>query len=186
MTEDNRDHWFDPFPPGVALHQEQMIIMVLMIVLMMIVMMMMMMKMNCLGLEKWWKSVLNFSFESVAIMPHIIELCYVTLCCCHVQFTYKADKVQLTFLQLLSSGATQNITFHCRNTVAYFDKKQKTFAKAAIFRTYNDLELVAKKSSKFKYDVASDNCKVCGFYSQPGKYLHFFLWSGHPPGIGFP
>lgn len=74
-------------------------------------------------------------------------------------FTYKADKVQLTFLQLLSSGATQNITFHCRNTVAYFDKKQKTFAKAAIFRTYNDLELVAKKSSKFKYDVASDNCK---------------------------
>lgn len=38
------------------------------------------------------------------------------------KINYKADSNQVGFLQLLSVKATQNITFHCRNTIAYFDK----------------------------------------------------------------
>jgi hypothetical protein len=75
------------------------------------------------------------------------------------QFTYAADRVQLTFLQLLSTTAHQSITYRCHNSVAYFDQESKSFDKAAIFMTYNDLELKAKKS-KFKYSVREDKCKA--------------------------
>jgi len=74
-------------------------------------------------------------------------------------FTYKADRVQLTFLQLLSSHATQNITYHCRNSVAYYDAERKNYKRAAIFMTSNDLELVAKRPPKFRYSVKTDECQ---------------------------
>lgn len=34
---------------------------------------------------------------------------------------YKTDSYQMGFLQLMSAKATQQITFHCKNTVAYRD-----------------------------------------------------------------
>jgi len=74
-------------------------------------------------------------------------------------FTYKADRVQLTFLQLLSNEAYQNITYHCRNSVAYYDHSARNYKQAVKFMTSNDLELVAKKPVKFRYSVALDDCK---------------------------
>ena len=77
-----------------------------------------------------------------------------------IQFTYKADRVQLTFLQLLSASAYQNITYHCRNSVAYYDKKAGNYKKSLLFMTSNDLELVAKRPVKFRYSVKLDECQV--------------------------
>ena len=76
-----------------------------------------------------------------------------------LQFSYKVDKVQLTFLQLLSKEAYQNITYHCKNSTVYFDKASNSFNKAAKFQTYNDLELSPNRR-KFRYHVALDECQV--------------------------
>ena len=76
-----------------------------------------------------------------------------------LQFSYKVDKVQLTFLQLLSKEAYQNITYHCKNSAVYFDKASNSFNKAAKFQTYNDLELSPNRR-KFRYHVALDECQV--------------------------
>ncbi len=76
-----------------------------------------------------------------------------------LQFTYKADRVQLTFLQLLSTDATQNVTYHCRNSVAYYSNAEDSLNQAAKFLTSNDLELQAE-SPKFRYEVTLDECQV--------------------------
>lgn len=44
-----------------------------------------------------------------------------------MKITYKTDSHQLGFLQLLSAKASQKITFHCRNTVAYMHEEQKSY-----------------------------------------------------------
>ena len=75
------------------------------------------------------------------------------------QFTYIADAPQIAALQLLSTHADQNITFHCRNAVAYYDSAGKSHSKAAIFSTADDRELGAL-DKRFSYTVITDNCKV--------------------------
>jgi len=77
-------------------------------------------------------------------------------------FTYKADAVQLTFLQLLSKQAKQTITYHCKNSVAFFEKSSGSYDKALRFMAANDLELVANKPRKFRYDVTEDGCMYGG------------------------
>jgi len=73
------------------------------------------------------------------------------------QFTYKADQVQMTFLQLLSDRVRQNVTYHCRNSVAYYDQANGNYDKAIKFLTANDLELTAGHR-KFTYSVPVDDC----------------------------
>jgi flagellar L-ring protein precursor FlgH len=41
------------------------------------------------------------------------------------------NSVQLQFLQLLSSQADQNVTYHCRNSVAYYDQRTNSSKKAS-------------------------------------------------------
>ncbi len=66
----------------------------------------------------------------------------------------------MVFLQLLSENAYQNVTYHCRNSVAYYDKEANNYKQAAKFMSSNDLELVARRPVKFRYSVSLDECQV--------------------------
>jgi len=75
-------------------------------------------------------------------------------------FSFKADKIQLTFLKLLSKSGTQSITYHCRNSVAHFDAKARNYNKAVKIMTSNDLELTANGPPTSRYAVKEDGCKT--------------------------
>ena len=79
------------------------------------------------------------------------------------QFTYKSDSNQMTFLQLLSTHSQQNLTYHCRNSVAHYDAAERSHKKALKILGWNDIELNASGKKRFKYEVTEDECKV----SQP-------------------
>jgi len=70
--------------------------------------------------------------------------------------TYKADSNQMSFLQLLSARASQNITYHCSNSVAYMNPRG-TARKSAWLMSWNDLEI--KSGGKFRYSVPVDECR---------------------------
>jgi collagen type II alpha len=76
-----------------------------------------------------------------------------------LKINYKADSNQLGFLQLLSTHATQNITFHCKNTVAYFDRQKNNHRRGVKLMTWNDNELNPKGPQKLRYDVTEDGCE---------------------------
>jgi len=75
------------------------------------------------------------------------------------QFTYKIDRVQLVFLQLLSAQAHQNVTYHCKNSVAYYDARAQSYDSSVIFESSNDLELSAQGGKRRGYDVKLDECQ---------------------------
>jgi collagen type II alpha len=77
-----------------------------------------------------------------------------------LQLTYKADSNQVGFLQLLSTGASQNMTYHCRNSVAYFDAVKRTYRKGIKLMTWNDVEITPRGNQRFRYDVGEDECRV--------------------------
>lgn len=76
-----------------------------------------------------------------------------------IKLTYKSDSNQLGFLQLLSTAAQQNLTYHCKNSVAYHDAAKNTYRKAVKFLAYNDAEITARGNQRFRYDVLEDGCK---------------------------
>lgn len=67
--------------------------------------------------------------------------------------------VQLKLLQLLSSQARQNLTFHCRNSVAHRDAGG-SLKKAMILRGSNGQELRAQGNPRLRYTVTEDGCSV--------------------------
>lgn len=75
------------------------------------------------------------------------------------QFTYKMDRVQLVFLQLLSAQAHQNITYHCKNSAAYYDARQQSYDSSVLLETSNDLELTAQGGKRRGYNVLVDECQ---------------------------
>lgn len=78
-----------------------------------------------------------------------------------LQFTYKIDKIQLNFLQLMSDRAEQQITFNCLNSVAFYNQVNSTFDQAIKMLSSDENELTADSESRLAYSVLSDNCQVC-------------------------
>ena len=75
----------------------------------------------------------------------------------HHIINYKADKNQMSFVQLLSKKADQSIIFHCKNTIATRDERGNQ-RKALSLMSWNDLEF--KQSGKFQYEVVKDECQA--------------------------
>lgn len=68
--------------------------------------------------------------------------------------------VQLAYLRLLSSRASQNITYHCKNSIAYMDQASGNVKKSLKLMGSNEGEFKAEGNSKFTYTVLEDGCAV--------------------------
>lgn len=66
----------------------------------------------------------------------------------------------MKLLQLLSKESHQNITYHCRNSVAYKDAKSSNLKKALVLRGSNGQELRAQGNNRLRYTVLEDGCSV--------------------------
>lgn len=84
-----------------------------------------------------------------------------------MQFTYNDETIssqsmatQLAFMRLLSNQASQNITYHCKNSVAYMDATAGNLKKALLLQGSNEIEIRAEGNSRFTYSVLEDGCTV--------------------------
>lgn len=77
-----------------------------------------------------------------------------------MKITYKAESNQISHLQMLSTHASQNITYHCKNSIGYFDADKNNYRKALKLLAWNDAELMAKHSQQLRYEVTTDGCQV--------------------------
>src|ERR1700743_2598868 len=91
------------------------------------------------------------------------------MCFLKFQFTYKTDGNQMTFLQLLSANAEQNMTYHCFNSAAHYDAQKRSYRSALKLMSWNDLELTARGTRRTRYTVVDDECRVSSF-----KDSHYF------------
>lgn len=66
--------------------------------------------------------------------------------------------IQLTFLRLMSTEASQNITYHCKNSVAYLDQQTGNLKKSLLLQGSNDIELRGEGNSRFTYVALEDGC----------------------------
>jgi len=75
------------------------------------------------------------------------------------KFSYEASEVQLTFLRLLSTKAHQNVTYHCKNSVAVRSGASGTTEQALKLLTTSDVELSLDAPSLEQYEVIEDGCQ---------------------------
>lgn len=100
-----------------------------------------------------------------------------SLCPPSLQFLYGDQEqpntaaVQLKLLQLLSSQARQNITYHCRNSVAHRDTGG-SLKKALILQGSNGQELRAQGNPRLRYTVTEDGCSVSHLLLHLHVHLH--------------
>lgn len=61
---------------------------------------------------------------------------------------------------MLHTVAKQNITYHCKNSVAFYDAINKTHRKGLKLLGWNDVEFTPRGNQKLRYSVFEDECKV--------------------------
>ena len=62
----------------------------------------------------------------------------------------------------MSTEATQNVTYHYKNSVAYMDQETGNLKKALLLQGANEIEIRAEGNSRFTYGVTEDGCTVSG------------------------
>uniref|UniRef100_UPI00398EFA01 collagen alpha-1(II) chain-like n=1 Tax=Pristiophorus japonicus TaxID=55135 RepID=UPI00398EFA01 len=67
-------------------------------------------------------------------------------------------EIQMGFLHVLSTQASQNVTYHCKNSIAYLDADTGNVNNALKLMSWADIELKAEGNSKFTYNVLQDGC----------------------------
>ncbi|MEQ2205856.1 collagen, type I, alpha 1 [Xenoophorus captivus] len=70
---------------------------------------------------------------------------------------------QISFMRLMSNQASQNVTYHCKNSIAYMDSATGNLKKALLLQGSNDIEIRAEGNSRFTYSVNEDGCTVSCF-----------------------
>ena len=97
--------------------------------------------------------------------------------------------VQMSFLRMLSLQASQNFTYTCINSVAWYDNAARSYAKSLKLLGDNDDEF---SSLQNKPNVSEDGCRVCTTYyvivlviSREKTALSHFIF-GHFPFGSFP
>ena len=76
------------------------------------------------------------------------------------QMKYSFEPSQLVFLRLLSNRARQNITYHCRNSAAWFNKENNGNTHSIKIMGDNGIEFHASSSNKFRPTIIRDECHV--------------------------
>lgn len=79
---------------------------------------------------------------------------------------------QLAFMRLLANHASQNITYHCKNSIAYMDEETGNLKKAVILQGSNDVELRAEGNSRFTFSVLEDGCSVSNIETMGTMIAH--------------
>lgn len=92
-----------------------------------------------------------------------------------MRLTYKADSNQLGFLQLLSGNAVQNVTYHCKNSVAFYDERLKSYRRALKLLAWNDAEITAKGQPRLRYEAIEDGCRVSSLLINTFKKSYNFF-----------
>lgn len=103
----------------------------------------------------------------VLICLFIVFADFLVLSSQNLQFEYGSEgskpqdvNIQLTFLRLMSTEASQNITYHCKNSIAYMDQASGNLKKALLLQGSNEIEIKAEGNSRFTYSVTEDGCTV--------------------------
>lgn len=80
---------------------------------------------------------------------------------------YVPHSSQLSFLRLLSDRAVQNITYHCKDSIAWYNDKLHDVTRSIKLKTANGVIIHSSSSNKFKPKVITDDCQV-----KNGTWLH--------------
>lgn len=76
------------------------------------------------------------------------------------QVSYAANYNQISLLQMSSSRAAQNITYHCKNSSVIFSSSKSTKHKSIKLATWNNQELTAF-GKRMNYNILKNECQVC-------------------------
>lgn len=75
--------------------------------------------------------------------------------------------IQMKLIRLLSKESVQNVTYHCKSSVAYKDGKSGNLKKAIVLKGSNGQDIRSQGSNRLQYTVLEDGCSES--YSVWGK-----------------
>jgi len=70
----------------------------------------------------------------------------------------------------LSESASQNLTYHCKKSIGYFDAENRSYKKGLKLVGFNDVDITPRGNPKMKYTAIEDECKVSVSYVIKNSY----------------